>query len=1321
MNTNATSKKPCYAKAVYDFAGHQVEELSLEEDDVVTLSVGLHVRGGWMYGEVNGNCGWFPTSYVKVLSDDEARAEGLALGADDAVILASTLLDATASSTPVLTVMPDAQNKRNSAGPSTAVCDARVSTSSLPPAIVSPSVQSPKPPVHLLRQRSGNEATYPPSNLFGTTDVKSWYSRYKSKAKKSPTDHLNTSKPIASAASLADSSDVFANATPVTSPIPGSTTSTASLASPVAERMRVSNVTRLTSLRKSTAELTTKDKPASSAMPNNAAPTAAMISIVGAPAAVKMTWADRVGEEAIAKLNLTKAEKQRQEVIYEAIQTERDYVNDLEIITEIYMKTLRKNKLLRPKDLSVIFSNIETILPMNQELLKLLEERQSQNHVVDTVGDIFIRVIDYMKMYTLYCSNYPYALVKLQALKHSKAVQKFLNQCQAMPECRLLPLSTYLIKPVQRICKYPLLLREIIKSTDPKSPDYELCQEALLKVETVVTIVNEGARQAEGVHRMLELQARFTTKQNIVAPNRTLVRTGMLELVSASGEGKKSHVFLFSDMLMVAKGVGSDGEKLKLVAAVPFDMILVTDLPDVESVAGTSPTGDSAKVNLIEICHIGVSKFTMAGTSPGDKSMWIRALTAAIDTHLNGRKNAAAFTNAVGITDRRLLNVLIPIQPLEEEPPQAGNNISAKTPKASIFDVNISPSSLALTPQSPGFLKLPALPTLRTGEFVHDVVMASGMQSTSPTSPVNLQNISPKAAATLGITDWIAASGSASCLKGTGRPSTETLPSSKDGPRTMEVPHLHYVVSTGNLSGTSHPHEAWQSITAATNARPAASTSRPVDQAPSGSADNNERQMSCMKSPGVSVVASGGRRSVVKETGVSYDTAHEESTSPEKKASGIQAPRKPPPARPTMSAQSVNETSAIDASKRVSSNPFIVQDACSRVANCISRSSTERLSSKTSRESGLNKGRRDTLNSTNTIADSGSKTSLRLSTSSMRQFLRNIGAAQENRGGSARASVDSRINHLASHLGGVTSTTHEVVRGANVINLQRMLSDNGFTTNPERGRPTTPPSAASLQHAQVVSPAVREWQSQLSDRMRHNAFAQPRPSAKSASVLPRGVAGYVASLESQFADRSEPSGKTTTDSKRSSLTKIDAAKPDTGAVKQLMKLNSVDAAGSATIMGAYKLNISKPIQMASVVEIIQITIGTKSKKEYIYVLQVIRGTSMMETTAATIRHTFDDFFDFHLHLLGHFPAESGFITPSNVTAVVGHVATKIIPDLPCQKIFVSYDTAKLRMPQLQAYMEAIIALPPKVSRSPLVLEFFKKDGKHALALMQNNI
>ena len=49
-----------------------------------------------------------------------------------------------------------------------------------------------------------------------------------------------------------------------------------------------------------------------------------------------------------------------------------------------------------------------------QELLRCLETRRAENPVIELVGDIFVRLADYFKMYNMYCSNQPYSLVKFQ-------------------------------------------------------------------------------------------------------------------------------------------------------------------------------------------------------------------------------------------------------------------------------------------------------------------------------------------------------------------------------------------------------------------------------------------------------------------------------------------------------------------------------------------------------------------------------------------------------------------------------------------------------------------------------------------------------------------------------------------------------------------------------------------------------------------------------------------------------------------------------------------------------------------------------------------
>jgi len=63
---------------------------------------------------------------------------------------------------------------------------------------------------------------------------------------------------------------------------------------------------------------------------------------------------------------LSDKEKRRQEIIFELLQTERDYVRDLDIIIELFLNGLRDSKILSAKDITTMFSNIESLLPINQ-------------------------------------------------------------------------------------------------------------------------------------------------------------------------------------------------------------------------------------------------------------------------------------------------------------------------------------------------------------------------------------------------------------------------------------------------------------------------------------------------------------------------------------------------------------------------------------------------------------------------------------------------------------------------------------------------------------------------------------------------------------------------------------------------------------------------------------------------------------------------------------------------------------------------------------------------------------------------------------------
>src|SRR5690606_15343253 len=70
-------------------------------------------------------------------------------------------------------------------------------------------------------------------------------------------------------------------------------------------------------------------------------------------------------------------------------------------------------------------------------------------------------------------------------------------------------LQDYLIKPVQRICKYPLLFKELLKCTPQDHPDYWALEATLVKLEEVAHSVNQSKAQSEQQRRLLEIQSRL--------------------------------------------------------------------------------------------------------------------------------------------------------------------------------------------------------------------------------------------------------------------------------------------------------------------------------------------------------------------------------------------------------------------------------------------------------------------------------------------------------------------------------------------------------------------------------------------------------------------------------------------------------------------------------------------------------------------------------------------------------------------------------------------------------------------------------------------
>ncbi|XP_034530579.1 pleckstrin homology domain-containing family G member 3 isoform X3 [Notolabrus celidotus] len=239
-------------------------------------------------------------------------------------------------------------------------------------------------------------------------------------------------------------------------------------------------------------------------------------------------------------------------VVMEIIETERMYVKDLRSIVEDYLAHIidMNNLPIRPEQVCALFGNIEDIYEFNSELLQSLD--MCENDPV-AIARCFVVKSEYFEIYTQYCTNYPNSVAALTDCMRSKTLAKFFRDRQAALK-RSLPLGSYLLKPVQRILKYHLLLQEIAKHFDSDEEGYEVVQEAIDTMTGVAWYINDMKRKHEHAVRVQEIQSLLI---NWKGPDLTtygeLVLEGTFHVLRAKNTRT---LFLFERMLLITKKRG---------------------------------------------------------------------------------------------------------------------------------------------------------------------------------------------------------------------------------------------------------------------------------------------------------------------------------------------------------------------------------------------------------------------------------------------------------------------------------------------------------------------------------------------------------------------------------------------------------------------------------------------------------------------------------------------------------------------------------------------------------------------------------------------
>ncbi|KAJ2769420.1 hypothetical protein IWQ57_003113, partial [Coemansia nantahalensis] len=194
----------------------------------------------------------------------------------------------------------------------------------------------------------------------------------------------------------------------------------------------------------------------------------------GSPAKARMLWREGFTPLEMANSSMNAKEMKRQEVIFEIIHTEADYVRDLRLTAEVLLDPLRSLRIVPAEQVDLIFGNIGEILALHEEINAAFMERQRQQYpVVWDISDVLLPFVAGFRVYARYICNQDRALALVEQLKSEcNNFAVFWRERQKRPECRGLPMESFLALPFQRLLKYPLLLRTLLDATEGWAQQY---------------------------------------------------------------------------------------------------------------------------------------------------------------------------------------------------------------------------------------------------------------------------------------------------------------------------------------------------------------------------------------------------------------------------------------------------------------------------------------------------------------------------------------------------------------------------------------------------------------------------------------------------------------------------------------------------------------------------------------------------------------------------------------------------------------------------------------------------------------------------------
>ncbi|KAJ8297486.1 hypothetical protein KUTeg_024017 [Tegillarca granosa] len=264
-----------------------------------------------------------------------------------------------------------------------------------------------------------------------------------------------------------------------------------------------------------------------------------------------LVWKNERGKSESPERDSSFVKDKRYHIVEELYRNEKDYVEALKTLKDKYMVPLKISSSIDETTVDNIFYMIPEILTHHSIYLDFLDNVWKHwDKQTSTIGNILVTIFSKQTVVDSYLSfleNYRTSGKVIESTKSS--VQKIIEQCHKESGSKL-SMKDLIVRPIQRIPRYELLIQRLLDNTPTDHPDYKLLKEAervmhdfAIKLGTV----NETQNEEDQQESLRKLELLLLT--DLAVPDRQYLRH---DYVSILGKKDQCCIWMFSDLIIIS-------------------------------------------------------------------------------------------------------------------------------------------------------------------------------------------------------------------------------------------------------------------------------------------------------------------------------------------------------------------------------------------------------------------------------------------------------------------------------------------------------------------------------------------------------------------------------------------------------------------------------------------------------------------------------------------------------------------------------------------------------------------------------------------------